>query len=496
MPAGTGLPEDADVRCLAAIGRSVIAGLDDGGVFLSKDSGATWKTANSGLPDDVSVQCLAASGEKLYLATPYDGMYLSTDSGTTWTKVHTDWSDRADVEFLAASGQVLLADLDGQSYLSIDGGATWTKLEFGQPDNEDVKILCFASNGARLFIGTALAGVLRSDDLGVTWKPVNSGFPSEADITGLARIGKDLFVATREWPGRGNVLLRADGRASWEPAGSGLPPETDINCLAAAGTNLVVGTDKGIFLSENRGQSWTLAGPDQPDPPRVSSIEVIGTRVFAGTDRGVFLSTNRGRTWSAANSGLPKSIRVFCFRQLGPRLFVGTSKGVFASRDHGAAWTPVNAGFPKHFRCDSLATNGKILAAGMYPISYRSGAEEDELIDISVYPEYSIFVSGDEGKNWKAVTQGLPDKFRIGCLAASEPYLLAALENYYLKLGRYSLGFFLSSDGGVSWTSDWPGQWMASPINCLLVGKTEIYAGTNGCGVWRLPLSTLKKKKP
>jgi hypothetical protein len=72
---------------------------------------------------------------------------------------------------------------------------------------------------------------------------------------------------------------------------------------------------------------------------------------------------------------------------------------------------------------------------------------------------------------------------------------MAALVTQPSKYGRHCLGVFLSTDGGASWTDVWPGRGpRAAPVNRLRFDRTDIYAATEGAGVWKLPLSALKKE--
>jgi photosystem II stability/assembly factor-like uncharacterized protein len=348
--------------------------------------------------------------------------------------------------------------------------------------------------GSRLFVGTLGNGVFWSDDLGTTWTAANSGLPSEADIIGIARIGTDLFAAMRVWGDKG-LFLRAEGGPGWELVDSGLQAIAEICCLAAAGTNLLAGTDRGIFLSADRGQSWVFAGPDRPDPPRVNCIEAMGTLVLAGTNEGIFRSTNRGRSWSPVTPRLPGSIGVYHIASLGTSLFAGTSEGLYASKDHGASWTPIDAGLPKN-SVASLAANGTNLLVGIRRDRsfIELGEEEGQIIDF--YPPDILYLSTDGGKRWTTVTEGLPDKFSTGYLVAIGSVFFAALQNYYTKGGTYGLGLYVSRDGGASWTSGEPWQQTTVMFNCFLLGETALFAGTAGRGVWRLPLSALKKNCP
>jgi hypothetical protein len=162
--------------------------------------------------------------------------------------------------------------------------------------------------------------------------------------------------------------------------------------------------------------------------------------------------------------------------------------------DRGETWRSANGNLPDGTHCLSLATNGKVVLAGVYKSFPAAGPEEEPVIDLD--HKFAIMSTGDGGRSWNAVTMGLPEEFRVGCIAASGSAFIASLESTETKLGTRSLGLSLSTNGGVSWTSDWPGRWSAEVVNEFLVEKDEILAATDGAGIWRLPLSALKKREP
>lgn len=500
MPAGAGLPEDSEVSSLAAMGEVLYAGFEyDQGIYRSGDDGVTWAPLDPQLPDEAYARFLVVNGRRLLAGTSGDGIFMIEEGGTAWTKIEADWDEDGEIYFLTSNGPGLLVNIEDKAYLSMDGGTIWKEIEVGSsPDG--VSISCFAASGPRLFVGTDGSGLFRSDDLGMTWIPVNAGFPSRADITALARMGPDLFAATGEWGKSGSVYVRSEGGAGWEAAGLTLPEETDISCLAAVGTGLLAGTERGIFLSEDRGRTWSLVTPEPHDPPSVNCFAVDGLRILAGTTDGILLSTDRGRTWVSVFPQPEYSEGVVCFVRVGAALFAGGFRSVLVSRDRGETWKQANSGLPKGASCVSLVSNGKVIVAGITPPEDEKDrefdAEGDPIIEIPDYPKYALFVSGDEGRSWTAGNTGLSEPFKVSCLAASGSSFVAALEGYYLKAGRHCLGLFLSTDGGRSWTEEWPGQWTAAPINSFLVEKDEILAATKGAGVWRMPLSALKKRAP
>jgi imidazolonepropionase-like amidohydrolase len=137
------------VLALAVSGRNLVAGTQDGGIFLSTNNGTNWTAVNNGLTN-LQIRALVVSGTNLVAGT-VGGIYLSTNNGTNWTQVNT--------------------------------GLT----------NSNVSAL--AVSGTNLFAGTYSAGVFLSTNNGTSWSAVNTGL-TDTNVSALAVSGKNLFVGT------------------------------------------------------------------------------------------------------------------------------------------------------------------------------------------------------------------------------------------------------------------------------------------------------------
>ncbi|MBI3620740.1 MAG: hypothetical protein HY208_00930 [Nitrospirae bacterium] len=116
----------------AANGALYAGTVADGGLFISRDGGATWNAATGGL-EKLWLRAIALHPVRrglLYVATGA-GVWKSDDGGETWT-VLTDGLTDPDVRALAidpAAPDRLYAGTHGALFRSDDGGAIWTKLE-------------------------------------------------------------------------------------------------------------------------------------------------------------------------------------------------------------------------------------------------------------------------------------------------------------------------------------------------------------------------------
>ncbi len=68
---------------------SLIAALEDGGLLLSEDLGASWTPLGEGLPQAAPVMALCATAQgRLLLGTASEGIFASDDGGFSWTQQH------------------------------------------------------------------------------------------------------------------------------------------------------------------------------------------------------------------------------------------------------------------------------------------------------------------------------------------------------------------------------------------------------------------------
>ncbi|MGB7295612.1 MAG: sulfatase-like hydrolase/transferase, partial [Candidatus Aminicenantales bacterium] len=459
-------------RCVAGLPDNIseFAATEDGlfarvfldGLYRSKDNGATWTKAEMGLPRYFSWDSLAVSDGRLLACDADDGIFIFQGKEESWRKLDLGYGGDAPISCMDASGPfVIAAREDGATLLSSDGGLTWTSITPALPEFAEAR--CIAVKGPLLFVGTA-QGVIRSDDRGATWRPVNAGLPSQTRVWDFGWAGKDFFAALSDWgpeewgalnshyskhSATGAVFKTTEGEANWQPTGLRLPKASSLECFDVIGSRLLAGSETGIYVSDDAGRNWRRTWPEERAAPSVYGFAVTGDRIFAGTGEGLYRSSDRGSSWTRVSANGFDEARILCLLETGPALFAGGSMGLYVSRDRGETWGEVGSGFPKGATCVSLASAGKNVIAGIYPRTpspFRpSDAGVTEIV-LDSYPKYAILASKDGGRTWSPAGIGLPKDFRICRLAAFGSAFVAALEDHYLKLGPRSLGLFLSTD--------------------------------------------------
>lgn len=174
------------------------------GLIESRDAGKTWTPVS--LLGERDFHVLEAAGARIYgygsdFRTRKSSLLVSDDGGRTWEERTPPEPlvalaiDPADPDRVVASGQRRL-------HVSSDAGRTW------RPTDGDPALLAWLRSGALLAVD--LSGVvLRSDDVGETWRRVGSigGEPASLEAGGPG----ELYVALHD----GTVKRSVDAGVSW-----------------------------------------------------------------------------------------------------------------------------------------------------------------------------------------------------------------------------------------------------------------------------------------
>lgn len=122
-----GLPEEAPVRAVAispADSHWVLAGLDEMGLYLSKDSGGSWEQVSAGLEPNGSYRDIVfdpGSPQTVYVGDLLSGVYRSQDSGLTWQKIDNGLTTQAVTGLsISSDSRHLYASTNGEGIFRLD----------------------------------------------------------------------------------------------------------------------------------------------------------------------------------------------------------------------------------------------------------------------------------------------------------------------------------------------------------------------------------------
>jgi hypothetical protein len=452
------------INTLYGSGTNLFAGLGGGGVFRTTDGGANWTQLNSGLTN-TDVRSLVYDGNgRLDAGTYGGGVFASTNNGTTWSATGSMSSPYVNAVGWGAGsfGPYLIAATDGGGiYISTNGGTVWTQQNVGLP-NLYVRALYGTS-----FAGTDGGGVAASTNGGFSWVVRDSGMVSSFLLSFRAN-GSNLYAGTF---GAG-LFLSTDNGTSWRPMNNGLST-TFVSALLMNGPTMYAGTlanaaGGGVNRSTDGGATWTPVNSGLTNLS-VNALAMIGTNLFAGTLGGVFLSTNSGNSWTLVSNGLTNT-QVNTLAVVGTNLFAGTtgtSSAVFLSTDNGSSWSATSIGWPNAgTNVYALTVNGTDLYVGISQPGSGFNA---------------VYRTTDNGSSWPLVSGSVPTP-TVRSMVFANSTLLAG------------------TDGGVivlrnnSWSAANTGL-VNTQVYALSVLGTNLFAGTNGDGVWRRSISEVTDVK-
>ncbi len=216
----------------------VVAGLSTGGVAISGDGGATWRTAHDGLPGG-EVNAIAIGSrdpDLIYAAVRADGLYKSEDAGDTWTlAMDRPWLDEAERDPLT------LASVD----LETGMGGIW------------------------IYAGTE-TGLTRLPDCFCRWQDVQPGNAMDALVTGDAPPPENplpegepvlSLASSPSVPDRlyaalhSGIWTSADGGVVWGQAAQGAASAIAVHPENEAHIAAIIGGE--VKLSHDGGVTWT-----------------------------------------------------------------------------------------------------------------------------------------------------------------------------------------------------------------------------------------------
>ena len=462
--------------------RHVLVGAANGGVWDSKDRGATWTprtdhaatTAIGAVTFDPSnpntVYC--GTGEGNWWAYLGAGILRSTDRGTTWTQLCTApfvGEGFYDLVVDHANGQHLLAGTSNGSYVSTDGGVTWTSSRGVR--TWAISMAPIGGTSAEILAGCA-DGLFSSSDGGATWTAVTlPASPGAFDRLSVALAPSNPSIAYA-WGARGSTayLWRRSG-GTW----TAVTPPAGVNTaqawydwfLAISPDN-----DSQIYLGaidayrgDLSGSTWTFidittkgAGQDSihPDQHAIAFEPGNPNTIYVGCDGGLFRSDNRGVNWTHCNNGLAISEFEYIAQcNTAARWLIGGTQDNGTDRWTGSGiWEHVDDGDGGD--CGVNQTNCAIVFHTYYGMSLvRSTAQ------------------GNFG-SWTGISPPVPSG--EGSLFYP-PFECAATSGDSIAIGGGRL--YVSRDNGNSWTAvAYPGSGTASAlyipnVNNVYVGLTD-----------------------
>ena len=332
-------------------------GQSGGGLWVSHDSGRTWKESEGLRDKAVFALVQAPSDPKILFAGTLEGVYRSNDSGADWALISPPGSKEIhEVESLAVDPgdpDILYAGTWHLPWKTTDGGKNWKNIKQGVIEDSDVfSIIIDSAKPATVFL-SACSGIYKSENAGELFHKI-AGIPADARRTRVLmqdpRNHDVVYAGTTQ-----GLYKTVDGGKKFT-AMTG--PEVIVNDVfvdPSDSDHVLLATDRGgVQISKDAGVTFAASnhGFSQRKVEALLVDRANPSHVFAGvvndkTFGGVFVSTNGGESWQQIGAGLDgRDVFVLSQAQDGT-VVAGTNHGIFALTDGADAgtsphWEPHN----------------------------------------------------------------------------------------------------------------------------------------------------------
>jgi photosystem II stability/assembly factor-like uncharacterized protein len=320
-----------------------------GSFCRSADSAATWTCSQfAGFPIRiVEVPASARGAVPRVLAISQGGVYVSRDGGATWAHADGELGSVRYVGVLVsdASGSLALAGTETQVFRSQDRGDSWTPASAGLRSSSVAALAVDPKNPSKVwtavngFAGSPKSGLFRSADNGLSWSLADG--PAGSPSVSALGIGPGRPSTVYAGGAEGSAVYRSDDDGEhW--TSSTLPGGSAVEALAldpGSPDRVWAVASAGLFRSDDGARSWT-------------SDRVVAQDIYC-----LLFDAKRPGTMYAG-SYLDVSSGFY------PEPYGGS---VFVSRDSGANWTQIQRGFESPvFAIASDPFRDGVLYVGMY----------------------------------------------------------------------------------------------------------------------------------
>jgi photosystem II stability/assembly factor-like uncharacterized protein len=437
-----------------------------GGLFMSEDGGETWVLTSS----DNNIRQRAWYYNKIFVDPKNEDLLYclnvecmrSLDGGKTFKSVPTPHSDHHDLWIDPQDGKRMIIADDGGAQISFDAAGSWSQVN-NQPTAQIYRVTTDNSYPYRILgaqqDNSALRIKSKSNSAGITEADWEQTAGSESGYVVADPLNPDIAYGGNY----GGYISRLDHKTGenrsinvWpdNPMGAGADvlkyrfqwnfpiffSPNNPKRLYTAGNHL--------FVTENEGQSWEMISPDLTTNDKTKQGSSGGPITKDNTSVEYYCTI-----FTAAESSLEKDL-----------LWTGSDDGLInVSKDGGKTWknvTPPAAGKWMMWNC---VETGPFKKGSAYFVGTKY-----KLDDFTPY----IFKTEDYGETWKLITTGI-DKMHFARTVRADkkrPGLLYAGTEY---------GMYISYDDGANWKKFQLNLPMV-PVTDLTIKNNDLVVATQG----------------
>ncbi|HXW89409.1 MAG TPA: hypothetical protein VEK33_02580 [Terriglobales bacterium] len=500
---------------------SLTSGGPGSGLYKSTDDGATWKRLEgNGLPKGIlgrmGVAVSGADANRVYaqIEAEEGGLYVSKDSGEHWSLVNGDhrFTQRAwyfSHIFADPKNVDTLYVLNTGTYKSIDGGHAFLPLHVPHGDCHGLWI--DSDNPKRMIEGND-GGATISPDGGLTWTSLDN--QPTAQFYHVATDNRFRYYIYGAQQDNSTVAIASSSdegsisRSDWYSAGGG---ESGFVVPYLPNPEIIYAGSYDGYISRydhSNGQEQDIS--PWPDNPMGSGAANLKHRfqwtapialsphdaniIYFGGEV-LFKSTDAGNTWSIISPDLTRNDKSKQQSSGGPLtkdntsveyydtifavaesplernlIWAGSDDGVVQlSRDGGQHWDKVTPRDLPDWSMISLIDPSPHAASVAY-----LAVDRHKLDDLNPY----IYKTADYGKTWTKITAGIPGGAYVHAVR-EDP------KRQGLLFAGTETGLWVSFDDGGRWRSlqlNLP----VTPVHDLIVHGDDLVVATHGRAFWIL----------
>lgn len=285
----------------------------------------------------------------------WGGLFRSRDDGATWLPVDAGLfiGGAMGIAISPVDPNHLLYATDTRLLRSRNGGRDWVTEGAGTFIGPTLSV-AFGSDGV-LAVASSSAGIFRTSD-GKTWQRAQAPDGAAPAHAILSSPERDVFHAA----GPQGVYVSRDGGQKWERSGADLPRQAPsalaIGIGSAATIACVVGGN--LWTSRDGGRHWTqVGGPWSAHGVETVTIAPPGDGLWVVADDQVMRSADGGATWSRIGAALgagDHAVNSIAVGADGKVMMVATHRGILRSSDGGATWPRLEGVLPIHLEAAPL----------------------------------------------------------------------------------------------------------------------------------------------
>jgi photosystem II stability/assembly factor-like uncharacterized protein len=305
-------------------------------LWAGNASGEAWEDVTGGLSDRefYSIAKSSPKGSEVIYIGASGGLYERKPGSQDWKRIFTCRGRHGGINdiYVAEDNTIYIATKNGL-YASANSGKTWKQVFRGMgKENYSTHVTLDPGNRRIIYLGT-LKGLFRTEDKGNAWRK-SSGILGSAKITSIApaeiKGEKRLFVIANneiykvsenfegykkvfgsgslgnieDKPDEANNIIESENNTENNPIFL-------LNDITAKNGDLYVSTNRGLFISTDRGASWARFNTAGLSDRSINSIFVADInshespeKILAATGSGVFEYDEKETLWKRIYRGM------------------------------------------------------------------------------------------------------------------------------------------------------------------------------------------------